>query len=118
MFQFWNFCGYVYMMAGCLCLSCLHSDDIIIPWGMTKRADFVIQSFFDSRLQYGSLEPLVDFLAFQVPKLWPNVQKLNRENLQLPVGSPSCFPWDTKKLCFLCAFMLSRKKIQFQLVRF
>jgi len=33
---------------------------------------------------------LIDFLAFLVPKFWPNVQKLIREIPQLPVGSPSC----------------------------
>jgi len=32
---------YVYMMAGCLCISSLHSDDVIIPWEATKSADFM-----------------------------------------------------------------------------
>jgi len=33
------------MMGVCLCISGLHSDDAIIPWEPTKRADFVAQSF-------------------------------------------------------------------------
>jgi len=28
-----------------LCISGLHSDDVIIPWKPTKRADFVAQIF-------------------------------------------------------------------------
>jgi len=49
---------------------CLHLDDVIIPWESTKRADFMAQSFLDSRLQYESLGGLIDFLAFLVQKLW------------------------------------------------
>jgi len=40
----------VYVMGVCLCISGLHSDDVIIPWEPTKRADCVAQSFLDSRL--------------------------------------------------------------------
>jgi len=36
--------------------SCLHFDDVIIPWESNNRADFVTQSFLDSRLRYESLE--------------------------------------------------------------
>jgi len=36
---------YVSIMAGCLCISGLHSDDVIIPWEPANRADFVAQSF-------------------------------------------------------------------------
>jgi len=36
----------VYMITGCLCIFCLHLDDVIIPWEPTKRANFVAQSFF------------------------------------------------------------------------
>ena len=35
--------------------------------------------FFYSRLQYESLEGLIDFLAFLVLKLWPNFRVLIRE---------------------------------------
>jgi len=38
---------YVYMMGVCLCISGLHSDDIIIPWEPTKRANFVAQNFIE-----------------------------------------------------------------------
>jgi len=41
---------YAYMMAGCLSIFCLHYDDVINPWEATKRADFVAQHFFYSRL--------------------------------------------------------------------
>ena len=54
---------------------CLHLDDVITPWGLTNRADFVAQIFFDSRLQYESLEGFMDFLAFLVQKLWKNKQE-------------------------------------------
>ena len=38
-----------------------------------------LRSFFlDSRLQYESLEGLMDFLAFLFQKLWQNKQKINR----------------------------------------
>jgi len=36
---------YVYMMGVRLCIFDLHSDDVIISWEPTKRADFVAQSF-------------------------------------------------------------------------
>jgi len=38
-------------MAGCLCISGLHLDDIIIPWDPTKRADVVAKVLLDSSLQ-------------------------------------------------------------------
>jgi len=37
------------------------------------------QIFFDSRLQYESLEGLMDYVAFLVQKVWKNKQKLIRE---------------------------------------
>jgi len=43
-----GFLVYVYMMAGFLCIFCLDSDEAIIPWEPTKRADFVAQRFLDS----------------------------------------------------------------------
>jgi len=57
---------------------CLHLDDVIIPWEPISRADFVAQSFLGSRLQYKSLEGLMDFLAFLVQKLRQNKQKIMR----------------------------------------
>jgi len=44
-------------------------------WESTNRADIVAQSCLDSRLQYESLEGLMNFLAFLVPELWQNKQK-------------------------------------------
>jgi len=58
---------------------CLQLDYAIIPWESTNRADFVAQIFLDSRLQYESLEGLMDFLAILAQKLWQNKQKLIRE---------------------------------------
>jgi len=58
---------------------CLHLDNIIIPWESANQADFVAQSFLNPRLQYESLEGLMDVLAFLVQKLWQNKQKLIME---------------------------------------
>jgi len=35
----------VYMMGVCLCIFCLHLDDIIITQDSTKQADFVARHF-------------------------------------------------------------------------
>ena len=48
---------------------CLHLDDDVISWELNNPSDFVTQFFFNSRLQYESLEGLMDFLAFLVQKL-------------------------------------------------
>jgi len=66
---------------------CLHLDDLINHWESTNRADFVAQNLFRSWLQYESSEGLMDVLAFLVPKLWPNFQKLIREILTNPLGN-------------------------------
>jgi len=58
---------------------CLHLDDDVMSLELKNQADFVAQSFFDSRLQHESLEGLMDFQAFMVQKLWQNKQKLIRE---------------------------------------
>jgi len=57
----------------------LHLDNDVISWESNNPSDFVTQSFLDSKLQYESLEGLMDFLAFLVQKLWQNKQKLIRE---------------------------------------
>jgi len=68
---------------------CLHLDDVIIPWEPTNRADFVAHSFFlDSRLQYESLEGLMDFLAFLVQKVCQNQQKIVRKIPTNSLGNP------------------------------
>jgi len=51
---------------------CLHLDDDVMSLELKNQADFVAQSFFDSRLQHESLEGLMDFQAFMVQKLWQN----------------------------------------------
>jgi len=48
-----------------------------------------LRSFFlDSRLQYESLEGLMDFLAFLFQKLWQNKQKINRGIPTNSLGNP------------------------------
>ena len=63
-------------MRGCLFIYCLHWDNDVTSWGSNHPSDFVTRSFLDSRLQYESLEGLMDFLAFLVQKLWKNKQKI------------------------------------------
>jgi len=65
-------------MRGCLCIFCLQLDYDVISWESNNPSDFVAESFFDSRLQYESLEGLIDFLAFLVQKIWQNKQKITR----------------------------------------
>jgi len=57
----------------------LHLDNDVISWESNNPSDFVTQIFLDSRLQYESVECLMDFLAFLFQKLWQNKQKLIRE---------------------------------------
>jgi len=59
---------------------CLHLDDVIIPRELTNETDFVAESFLDSRLQYESLESLINFPAFMVQRLWQNTQTLIKES--------------------------------------
>ena len=55
---------------------CLHMDDVVILWELNNRADFVAQSFLESRLQYELSEGLTDFLVFLVNTSRQNKQKL------------------------------------------
>jgi len=57
---------------------CLHLDDDVISWESNNPSDFVTQAFLDFRLEYESLEGLMDFLEFLVENLWQNQQKLIR----------------------------------------
>ena len=47
-----------------------------------------LKVFLDYRLQYESLEGLMDFLAFLVQKLWQNKQKIIRGSPPIPQGIP------------------------------
>ena len=47
-----------------------------------------LKLWLDSRLEYESLEPLMDFLAFLVPKLWPEDPNLLRNMLSNLRGFP------------------------------
>jgi len=57
-------------MGGCLCISGLHSDDVIIPWDPTKRDDYVAQSFIEFQAVIRVVRALDRLLAVLVPKLW------------------------------------------------
>jgi len=57
----------------------LHLDNDVTSWESNHPSDLVTRSFLDSKLQYESLEGLMDFLAFLVQKLWPNFRKLIRK---------------------------------------
>jgi len=57
----------------------IHWDNDVTFGESNRPSDLVTRSFLDSRLQYESLEGLMDFLAFLVQKLWPNFRVLIRE---------------------------------------
>ena len=74
---------YVYITTGCLCM-------FVYVWMMSiscgNRPIESISSLevlLDSRLEYESLEGLIDFVVFLVPKLWPKVWKLIGEILAI-----------------------------------
>jgi len=67
---------------------CLHLDDDVISWELNKPSDFVAESFFDSKLEYESLEGLMNCLAFLVQKLWQNKQKIIRGIPTNSLGNP------------------------------
>ena len=50
-----------------------------LPGSRTIHQIWWLQIVLDSRLQYKSLEGLMDFLAFPVQTLWPNFRILIRE---------------------------------------
>jgi len=45
---------------------CLHLDDDVISGELNNPSDFVTLSCLDSRLEYESLEGLMDFLTFLI----------------------------------------------------
>jgi len=44
----------------------IHWDNDVTSWESNYPSDLVTRSFLDSRLQYESLEGVMDFLAFLV----------------------------------------------------
>ena len=58
---------------------CIHLDNDVTSGESNHPSDLVTRSFFYSRLQYESLEGLMDFLAFLVQTLWLNFRVLIRE---------------------------------------
>jgi len=58
---------------------CIHLDNDVSSGESNYPSDLVTRRFLESRLQYESLEGLMDFLAFLVQKLWPNLRILIRE---------------------------------------
>jgi len=57
----------------------IHRDNDVASRDSKHPSDLVTRRFLDPRLQYESLEGLVDFLAFLIQKLWPNVWVLIKE---------------------------------------
>jgi len=57
----------------------MHLDNDVTSGESKHPSDMVTRSFLDSRLQYESLEGLMDFLAFLTQKLWPNFRILINE---------------------------------------
>jgi len=58
---------------------CMHLDNDVSSCESNHPSDLVTRSFLDSRLQYESLEGLMDFLAFLVQTLWPDFRILIRK---------------------------------------
>ena len=75
-------------MRRCLCIYCLHWDNDVTSWGRTIHRILWLEVFLDSRLQYESLEGVMDFLAFLVQKLWKNKQKIIGEIPTNSLGNP------------------------------
>jgi len=44
--------------------------------GANPMSQFLVQVFLETRLSAESLEPLIGFLAYLEPKLWPKIQTL------------------------------------------
>ena len=69
-----------YIMRGCLCIFFNIWMTSSSPGSRTITPIMWLKVFLDFRLQYESLEDLMDFLAFLVQPLWNNKQKLFRGN--------------------------------------
>jgi len=69
------------------------------PGSQTIHHILWLKVFLDSRLQYESLEGLMNFLAYLVQKLWQNKQKIIRGIPTNSLGNPykirglSAIPW-------------------------
>ena len=57
----------------------IHRDNDVASRDSKHPSDLVTRRFLDPRLQYESLEGLINFLAFLVQKLWPNFRVLIRD---------------------------------------
>ena len=58
----------------------MHLDNDVTSGESNHPSDLVTRIFFlDSRLQYESLDGLIDFLAFLVQKSWPSFRILIKE---------------------------------------
>ena len=73
---------------GCLCIFLYIWIMTSLPGSRTIHQIWRLEIFLDSRLQYESLEGLMDFLAFLVQKLWPNFRVLIREIPTNSLGNP------------------------------
>ena len=87
----------------------IHLDNGVTSGESNYPSDFVTQIFLDSRLQYESLEGLMDFLAFLVQKLWQNKQKLIRE-IPRNYSAMSSMIWDLLALTWAPETLGSRSR--------
>ena len=55
---------------------CVFVVNFTRPWAPIQRANFWLKVCLETRLSSESLEPLVGFLTYLEPKLWPQKQKL------------------------------------------
>ena len=88
---------------------CLHSEMTSYPGSRTIHQILWLKFFFDSRLQYESLEGLMDFLAFLVQRFWQNKQKLIRE-IQWNYSAMSSMIWGLQALTWAPETLGSRSR--------
>ena len=67
---------------GCSCIFLYIGIRTSLLGSRTIHQIWWLEVFLDSRLQYESLEGLIDFLAFLLQRLWPNFRVLIREKIK------------------------------------
>jgi len=72
-----GFFVYVYMMGVYLCIYGLYSDNVIIPWKPTTRADFVAQSFIGFKAVIRVFRALDRFSSASVSKIMAKLPEIN-----------------------------------------
>jgi len=96
-------------MRGCSCIFVYIWIMTSYPGSRTIHQILWLKVFFDSRLQYESLEDLMDFLAFLVQKLWQKKQKLIRE-IHWTYSAMSSMIWGLLALTLASEMVRSRSR--------